>query len=74
VDITWTPQNDNNAERRESVQSQANTFQCEWPHAREWDGLTYKLVQCGTSIDAKFPEDGLVRPKHAAIECDFNGK
>jgi hypothetical protein len=25
------------------------------------------------SIGEQPPEGGLVRPKHAAIECDFNG-
>jgi hypothetical protein len=25
------------------------------------------------SIGEQLPEDGLVRPKHVAIECDFNG-
>jgi hypothetical protein len=24
------------------------------------------------SIDVKFPEYGLVRPKHVAIKCDLN--
>jgi hypothetical protein len=24
------------------------------------------------SIDEQLPEDGLVRPKHVAIHCDFN--
>jgi hypothetical protein len=26
----------------------------------------------GVSIDEQLPEDGLVRPKHVAIKCDFN--
>jgi hypothetical protein len=25
------------------------------------------------STGEQLPEDGLVRPKHIAIECDFNG-
>jgi hypothetical protein len=31
--------------------------------------LTYKLVQWQFQL----PEEGLVRPKHVAVECDFNG-
>jgi hypothetical protein len=35
--------------------------------------LTYELTQCGISVGEQLPEDGLVRPKHVALECDFNG-
>jgi hypothetical protein len=29
-------------------------------------------VTAAVSISEQLPEDGLVRPKHVAIECDFN--
>jgi hypothetical protein len=30
---------------------------------------------CSAAVSAgeQLPEDGLVRPKHVALECDFNG-
>jgi hypothetical protein len=38
------PQNENNAERREGIHSQTNTYQCERRYAIAWDALTYELV------------------------------
>jgi hypothetical protein len=35
--------------------------------------VAYELVQCRVSTGERLPEDGLVRPKHVAIYCDFNG-
>jgi hypothetical protein len=32
-----------------------------------------KWCSAAVLIGEKLPEDGLVRPKHVAIECDSNG-
>jgi hypothetical protein len=37
---------------------------------RPYKNIFRKVV----SIDEQLPEDGLVRPKHVAIKCNFNGK
>jgi hypothetical protein len=33
------------------------------------------MNRCSAAVSTgeQLPEDGLVRPKHVAIECDFNG-
>jgi hypothetical protein len=63
---TWTPQNENNAERGESVHSHTNDDVQQ--HGMHWHT---NWCSAAVSIGEQLSEDGLVRPKHVAIECDF---
>jgi hypothetical protein len=38
-----------------------------------WDAFATNWSSAAVSVGEQLPEDGLVRPKHVATECDFNG-
>jgi hypothetical protein len=37
-----------------------------------WNVLMWKVMQCKVSASEQLPEDGQVRPKHVAVDCNFN--
>jgi hypothetical protein len=57
---------------------QAIVHQLKLPHCvRFYSNASYAIAyrrrRGAVSIGEQFPEDGLVRPKHVVIECDFSG-